>query len=57
MGIADKLKGALKGKGKQVKSGIDKAADVADEKTHGKHTEQIEDVAEKAKDVVDKLDS
>ncbi|MGH9274293.1 MAG: antitoxin [Acidimicrobiales bacterium] len=56
MSILDKLKGLLKGKGDQVDSAIDKAADVADDKTAGKYTEQIDTAAEKAKDVVDKLD-
>jgi hypothetical protein len=56
MGILDRLKGLLKGKGKQVESAIDKAADVADDKTGGKYSDQIDTAADKAKDVVDKLD-
>ena len=56
MGLLDTLKKALKGKEKQVESGIDKVADVVDDKTGGKHTEKIEDAAEKAKDIVEKLD-
>ncbi len=56
MGLMDTIKSALKGKGKQVESGIDKVADVVDDKTGGKHTDKIEDAAEKAKDVVNKLD-
>ena len=56
MGLLDTIKGALKGKSKQVESGIDKAADVVDDKTGGKHTEKIEDAADKAKDVVEELD-
>ncbi len=56
MGLMDTIKSALKGKGKQVESGIDKVADVVDDKTGGKHTDKIEDAAEKAKDVVKKLD-
>jgi hypothetical protein len=56
MGLLDTLKKALKGKETQVEAGIDKAADVVDDKTGGKHTEKIEDAAEKAKDVVEKLD-
>ena len=55
MGLLDKIKSSLQGKSKQVKSGIDKAADVVDDKTGGKHTEKIDDAAEKVKDVVDKL--
>ena len=57
MSILDKLKGLLKGKGEQANSAIDKVADVADDKTGGKYTEKIEDAADKAKEVVDKLDS
>jgi hypothetical protein len=57
MSILDKLKGLLKGKGDKVESAIDKAADVADDKTKGKYSDQIDTAAEKAKDVVDKLDS
>jgi hypothetical protein len=56
MGLMDTLKNALKGKSKQVESGIDKVADVVDDKTGGQHTEKIDDAAEKAKDVVENLD-
>ena len=55
MGILDKVKGVFKGNQKQIRSGIDKAADVADDKTKGKHTKKIDSAAEKAKDVVEKL--
>ena len=56
MGLLDTVKKALKGRGKQIESGIDKVADVVDEKTGGKHTEKIDDAADKAKGIVDKLD-
>jgi hypothetical protein len=56
MSILDKVKDLLKGKSAQMDSAIDKAADVADDKTGGKYTEKIDDAADKAKDVVDKLD-
>jgi hypothetical protein len=56
MGLMDTLKNALKGKTKQVESGIDKVADVVDDKTGGQHTDKIDDAAEKAKDFVEKLD-
>jgi len=60
MGFLDDAKkkatGLLKGRGKQVEGAIDKAADVVDDKTGGKHTDKIDSAAEKAKDVVDKLD-
>lgn len=38
-----------------VTEGIDKAADVADDKTGGKYSEQIDAGADKAKEVVDGL--
>ena len=56
VGLLDKVKGALRGKGAQVTKGIDKVADVVDDKTGHKHSDKIDDVADKAKDVVDKLD-
>jgi hypothetical protein len=46
----------LQGKGKQVEAGIDKVADLADDKTGGKFSDKIDGAAEKAKDIVDKLD-
>jgi len=39
----------------KIDSAIDKAADVADDKTGGAHTDKIESAAEGAKDVVDKI--
>lgn len=51
----DKIGGLLKGKEDTVKDGIDKAADVIEDKVGEKHADKVEDVAEKAKDVVDKL--
>jgi hypothetical protein len=50
MGIFDKLKGAVKGHGDKVGEGLDKAADVADEKTGGKHSEHIDTGVDKAKE-------
>ncbi|MEP9381858.1 antitoxin [Nocardioides sp. KR10-350] len=40
----------------KVSGGIDKAASVADDKTGGKYTEQIDSGADKAKDAVEKMD-
>jgi ABC-type transporter Mla subunit MlaD len=56
MGLLDTIKGALKGRSKQVEAGIDKAADVVDDKTGGKHTDTIDSAADKAKDIANKLD-
>jgi len=56
MGLLDKAKDLVAGNKDKVKDGIDKAADLADDTTGNQHTDKIEDVAEKAKDAVDKLD-
>lgn len=56
MGFLDKIKGAVAGKGDQVDSAIDKAAEVIDDKTGKKHSDKIDTAADKAKEVVDKLD-
>jgi hypothetical protein len=51
----DKAKGMLKGNQDKVNDGVDKAADLADDKTGGKYSDHIDTGAEKAKDVVDDL--
>jgi len=60
MGIFDSLKKkatkAVDEHGDQIAKGIDKAADVADSKTHGKHSGQLDRAAGAAKDALDKLD-
>ena len=38
MGLLDTIKGAFKGKGKQAEAGIDKVADVVDDKTGGSNS-------------------
>jgi MT0933-like antitoxin protein len=48
--IKDKAKDLLGQHGDKVEEGIDKARDFADEKTGGKHSEQIGKVADQAKD-------
>ena len=55
MGLLDKAKDLVSGNKDQVKDGIDKAADLVDEKTKNQHSDTIDGVAEKAKDAVDKL--
>lgn len=40
----------------KVEEGIDKAADMVDEKTGGKYSDQVDTGAEKAKDLLDKID-
>lgn len=41
--------------GDKAKDAIDKAAELADAKTGGKHTDKIETGADKAKGVIDKM--
>ena len=59
MGMFDKMKkkasDLAKEHGNTADDAIDKAADFADEKTGGKHTDKIDGAAEKAKDLVDGL--
>lgn len=43
--------------GEKVGAGIDKAADVVDDKTGGKYSQQVDTGADKAKDALDSLDS
>jgi hypothetical protein len=52
MGIFDKAKDALGDHPDQVDSGIDKAADFADDRTGGAHADQISSGADLAKDRV-----
>lgn len=60
MGFLDKLKGMF-GQGMEaasehedaIEDGIDKVADVVDDKTGGKYSDQIDTGADKAKDLVD----
>ena len=60
MGFLDKLKGtvgkAVDDHGDKIAQGIDKAADVVDQKTGGKHHDKIAQGTDKAKDALDKLD-
>jgi hypothetical protein len=55
MGFMDKLKGLVGGHKDQAEQGIDKVADVADEKTEGSHTAQIDSAAEQGKEGIDNL--
>jgi hypothetical protein len=50
----DKVKGLLKGREKQAKSGIDTLSDQV-EKRAGKHAGTVDDISDKAKAAVDKL--
>lgn len=54
MGLFDSIKAKLGGNKSQVKQGIDKGADVVDDKA-GAHADKVQQGAETAKDAVDKL--
>lgn len=56
MGFIDKIKDTVAGNADKAEKVIDKAADLVDDKTKGKHSKQIDGAAEKAKDFVEKLD-
>ena len=55
MSILDKAKGLVGKNRDKAKDGVDKAADVIDDKTGGAHADKIDAAAEKAKDVIDDL--
>ena len=61
VGILDKFKKkaaeVTEDHGDKIETGIDKAADFADDKTGGKYSDKIESGAEAAKDFVEKLDT
>ena len=60
MSFFDKARDALKGTvdkhGDKVSDGIDKAAEIIDDRTGGKHADKLATGAERAKDALDKLD-
>jgi hypothetical protein len=53
--MKDKAKDLAGEHGDKAKEGIDKAAELADEKTGGKHSDKIDQGAEKGKDFVDEM--
>lgn len=59
MGLLDdakkKLGGLVEGKETQIKSGMDKAARTLEDKVGEKNAAKVEQVVDKAKEVVDKL--
>ena len=52
----DKAKTMMSGNKDKMKDGVEKAADMADEKTGGKFSDQIDKGEETAKDFVEGLD-
>jgi hypothetical protein len=55
MGFLDKAKKLVAKNDEQVKKAIDKAAQLADKQTKGKHKDKIENVATKAQKAVEDL--
>jgi len=55
MGLLDSVKGFLKGNKDTVHDGIDKAAELVDDKTKGKYADKVDTVQNKAKEAVEKL--
>ncbi|BAK35141.1 hypothetical protein MLP_21270 [Microlunatus phosphovorus NM-1] len=53
MGIFDKAKDLLNEHNEVVDQGIDKAADIVDERTGHQHSEQIDQGAQQVKDTID----
>lgn len=49
MGLLDTIKEKLSPHGDKVEQGVDKAADMVDEKTGGKHSDKIDSAADQAK--------
>ncbi len=52
----DKAKDMMSGNKDKVKDGVEKAADMVDEKTGGKFSDQVDKGEEAAKDFVEGLD-
>jgi MT0933-like antitoxin protein len=53
MGIFDKAKDLAREHNEQVDQGIDKGAEIVDEKTGGQHTQQVQQGVQHAKDALD----
>lgn len=57
MGFMDKVKGMLGQHGDKADQGIDRAGDMVDDKTGGKHAAHVDKAQQAAKDRLDKLQS
>ena len=56
MSIVDKIRHLIGQHPDQAKKGIDKAGDMIDTKTGGKHSDKIDTARQKGRDFTDKLD-
>ena len=54
--VKEKFQGLFGNKGKEVGDAVDKGADVVDDKTGGKYSQQVDTGADKVKDTLDSLD-
>jgi hypothetical protein len=54
--IKSKLTKTVDSQGDKIGDGLDKAADLVDEKTDGKYADKIDTGVDKAKDALDNLD-
>jgi len=55
MGLLDKIKDLLSGRKEGIKGGIDKGSGAIGNRVGEKHAAKVDNVADKAKDAVDKL--
>jgi hypothetical protein len=55
VGILDSIKGLFGKHEETIDSGVDKAADVVDDKTGGKYSDQVDQATDKAHEVIDDL--
>lgn len=53
MGLFNKAKKLAAKHADEVEDAVDKAADIADDKTGGKHSDKIDAAADKVKDLLD----
>jgi hypothetical protein len=56
MGLFDSIKGLIKGNKKTIDQGIDKAAELVQQKTPDQIDGAVKQAADAAKDAVDKID-
>jgi hypothetical protein len=54
MSIMDKVKGMLGQHSDKAKEGVDRAGDMVDERTGGKHARQVDMAQDKANDYIDR---
>ncbi|MFE9680161.1 antitoxin [Streptomyces sp. NPDC002701] len=50
MSVMDKIKGMLKGHPEQTNKGVDKAGDLIDDRTQGKHSGHVDTAQDKLRD-------